>query len=130
MPETSREHHPQLDRDRPDRTAGSEPFEPQTRIGGTALAEWGSAASLRHGTRWRQEDDGVGSVRDGGDVRRLQDWGNAGDGGEHDSRGHGWGAFDGEGEFGNFRQGLEGPKRKKIEERGGREEGIRGVRGN
>nr|CAN83896.1 hypothetical protein VITISV_015276 [Vitis vinifera] len=68
--------------------------------------------------------------RDSGDLRRLQNWGNAGDRGELAVGGHGWSAFDGEGEFGNFAQGPEGPEGEKSEEGAWRKGGIPRVPGN
>ena len=69
-------------------------------------------------------------MRDSGDLRRLQNWGNAGDRGELAVGGHGWSAFDGEGEFGNFAQGPEGPEGEKSEEGAWRKGGIPRVPGN
>lgn len=56
----------ELDRDRPDRTAGDEPLEPQAGVRTEALAERRGARAVRVGPGLVV---GVGHVRGGGHVR-------------------------------------------------------------
>lgn len=116
---------PQLDSDRPDRTAGDEPLEPQGGVGAAALAERGGARAVRVDSS-RGEGVGVGAraVRDIGHVRGVRGRGATGEGGELAGGGHGWNAFEREEGFGNFAEGVGGQKGKKEEQerRGGKKE--------